>query len=77
MTFKGHLHCNMSSVKAVFRQKFVSTTKSGPKWFFLRKKGVNVKFWFCDYKKVHPCMETCLLTYFASMSMVVLSVSDS
>jgi len=30
------------------------------------KGGVDVKFWFCDLRKAHPCTEPRLLTYFAS-----------
>jgi len=54
----------MTSVKAVF----CVSSKLGPKMsIFGGKMGVNVKFWFCDSRKAHPCAEPRLLTYFASM----------
>jgi len=32
--------------------------------------GVDVKVWFWDPQKAHPCTEPRLMTYFASMSVV-------
>ena len=37
---------------------------------FGEKGGVDVKFWFCDPQKAHPCAEPRLLTYFALMSVL-------
>ena len=55
-----------SNVKAVFGLK-ISKYRIGPKiGGFLRERGVNVKFWFCDPEKAHLCPEPRLLTYFAS-----------
>jgi len=34
------------------------------------KRGVDVKFWFCDPQKAHPFTEPRLLTYFAFMFVV-------
>jgi len=37
---------------------------------FWGKGAVNVKFWFCDPNKAHPCAKPHSLMHFASMSMV-------
>ena len=57
---------SISSIKAVFRWKFLSTVKIGPKLAVLGEMGVNVKFWFYDPEKSHPCLEPHLLTYFVA-----------
>jgi len=65
MTFKGRLLLAPPMLKLFLGWKFQST-KSGLNLAFLAKWGVNVKFWFCDPEKAHPCPKPRLLTYFAS-----------
>jgi len=39
------------------------------KWQFWGKRGINVRFWFCDPEKTHSSPEPRLLTYSVSISM--------
>ena len=49
----------------------LTPSKSSPKMVVLGEKGsVDVKFWFCDPQKAHPCTEPHPLTYFVLMSVV-------
>jgi len=57
----------MSNVKAVFGRTSCPV-EIGPTMAVLGKGGLNLKFWFCDPEKAHPCAEPRLLTYFASKS---------
>ena len=69
MTFKGRLLLAPLMLKLFFGRKFQSSllSKSGPKMSVLGgKEGVDVKVWFCDPQKAHPCKEPRHLTYFAS-----------
>jgi len=61
MTFKGRLLLALLMLKLFFGPR-----NSG----FWEKGGVDVKFWFCNSQKAHPCTEPRLLTYFALMSVV-------
>jgi len=75
MTFKGHLLLAPLTLKLYSAENFKVSSKSGPKMaIFGEKGGVDVKFWFCNPKKAHPCAEPRLLTYFALMS--VLAAGD-
>ena len=71
MTFKGRLLHSPSNVKAVFRPKISKyRLNRAQKWRFWGEGGVNVKLWFCDPQKAHPCAELRLLSCFALMSVV-------
>jgi len=70
----GPFTLSTSNVKPVFWLKISKYRQNrAPKWWFLGKRGVNVKFWFCNPEKAHPCMEPHLLTYFSSKSVVASS----
>ena len=70
ITFKGRFALSTTNFKAVLRPK-ISYRLNGPQnGGFARKSGVDVKFWFCDPQKAHPCAEPRLVTYFALMSVV-------
>ena len=45
-----------------FRAKM---SKRGPKWQFWENRGQNVKLWFRNPQKAHPCEEPRRLTYFS------------
>jgi len=56
MTFKDFT-LSTSNVKAVFRLKISKyCLDRAPKWRFF-KRSVDVKFWFWDPQKAHPCAE--------------------
>ena len=75
MTIKGHLQVSIFNVKAVFRREFLDAVKSGPQnGDFVRKMGLNVKFWFCYPQKAHPCAELQLLIYFTSKSSLLCGI---
>jgi len=58
-------------LKLFFGRTFLSTIAIRPQNGILwGKVCVNVKFWFCDPLKAHPCAEQCLFKYFALLSMV-------
>jgi len=68
MTFKGRLLLALLMLKLV-SGLIISKYRSDrtQKWRFGVERGVDVKFWFCDPQKAHPCAEPRLLTYFASV----------
>ena len=72
MTFKGRLLLAPLMLKLFFGRKlFLSTVIIGPQnGGFRGKWGVDVKVWFLDPQKAHPCTEPRLLTYFALVSVV-------
>jgi len=50
------VYWSTNNVKTIFGRKFQSTVEIGPKnGGFGEKWGVNVKLWFYDPEKAHPC----------------------
>jgi len=69
---------SVPTFKRFSAKKFLSPTKMGPKnGSFRENRGLNVRFYFQNPQKAHPCVEPHLLTYFAWRSVWGLTVGAS
>jgi len=69
MTINGSLFVSIPIVKRFSVENFLSPAKTGPEnGVFRENGGLNVKFYFQNPQKAHPCAEPRLLMYFAGRS---------